>query len=163
MATAQTPRFAARALRSWASDWTISGIVSARSGAPINVIAGVDRAATGIGNQRVNQVLDNPYGDTTLNLWLNPDAFELPAPGTLGNFRRNSVRGPGFWTVDAALSRVVSFGATHAVEFRVEAFNLFNTNNLNVPSGNFSAPTFGRITSMAGTPRILQFGVRYSF
>jgi hypothetical protein len=174
---AQTPRFAARALRSWASDWTISGIVSARSGAPINVIAGVDRAATGIGNQRVNQLLDNPYGDNacstvvirprcrTLNdrLWLNPAAFELPAPGTLGNFRRNSVRGPGFWTVDAALSRVVWFAATHPVEFRVEAFNLFNTVNWNVPVGNFTSPSFGQITSMAGTPRILQFGVKYKF
>ena len=51
---AQTPRFVARALRSWASDWRISGIVSARSGAPINVIAGLDRAGTGIRNQRVN-------------------------------------------------------------------------------------------------------------
>ena len=35
---AQTPRFVVRALGSWASDWRISGIVSARSGAPITVI-----------------------------------------------------------------------------------------------------------------------------
>ena len=159
---AQTPRFVARALGSWASDWSVSAIVSARSGAPINV-TGPDRAGTGIGNQRVNQVLANPYGDRTLNNWLNPAAFEPPAPGTLGNFRRNSVRGPGFWTVDAALSRVVSLGPTHRVALRVEAFNLFNTFNWNVPDGNFSSPTFGSITSMAGTPRILQFGIRYTF
>ena len=124
---------------------------------------GIDRARTGIRNQRVNQVLANPYGDRTSNDWLNPDAFELPAPGTLGNFRRNSVRGPGFWTVDAALSRLVSLGASRRVALRVEAFNLFNTFNWDVPDVNFSSPTFGRITSMAGTPRILQFGVRYTF
>src|SRR5262249_27943865 len=122
------------------SDWTISGIVSARSGSPINIIAGVDRAYTGIGNQRVDQVLANPYGDRTLNDWLNLAAFELPAPGTLGNFRRNSVRGPGFWTVDAALSRVVSLGASRRVALRVEAFNLFNTFNRGVPDVNFSSP-----------------------
>jgi hypothetical protein len=160
---AQTPRFVTPVLRLWASDWRISGIVSARSGSPINVIAGSDRAGTGIGNQRVNQVLANPHGDRTLNNWLNPAAFELPAPGTLGNFRRNSVRGPGFWTVDASLSKVVSLGATRRVAFRVEAFNLFNTFEWGLPAVNFTSPAFGRITSMAGTPRVLQFGVRYTF
>ena len=159
---AETPRFVAPALRWWASDWRIAGIVSARSGTPINV-TGPDRAGTGILNQRVNQVLANPYGDGTPNSWLNPDAFELPAPGTLGNFPRNGVRGPGFWTVDASLSRVVSLGATGRVAFRIDAFNLFNTVNWNSPEVNFTSPTFGRITSIAGTPRILQFGIRYSF
>jgi hypothetical protein len=82
----------------------------------------------------------------------------------VGHFRRHSVRGPGFWTVDAALSRVVSLGANHRVALRVQAFNLFNPFNWDVPDGNFGSPaSFGRITSMAGTPRILQFGVRYTF
>jgi len=161
---AQTPRLVARALGSWASGWRVSAIISARSGAPLNVvIAGLD-PYTGIGNQRVNQVLGNPYGDRTLNDWLNPAAFELPAPGTLGNFRRNSVRGPGFWTVDAALSRVVSLGASRRLALRVEAFNLFNTFNWGVPGVDFSSRNaFGRITSISGTPRILQFGVGYTF
>jgi len=57
----------------------------------------------------------------------------------------------------------VSLGATHRIAFRVEAFNLFNTFNRDVPDGNFSSPAFGRITSMAGTPRILQVGIRYTF
>ena len=100
------------ALRAAFSDWRISGILSARSGQPLNVIAGQDRAFSGIQNQRVDQVLDNPYGSKkTPNDWLNPAAFALPAPGTLGNFRRNSVRAPGYWSVDVALSRLVPFGA----------------------------------------------------
>ena len=113
------------ALRAALSDWRISGIFSARSGQPLNVIAGQDRAFSGIQNQRVDQVLDNPYGDKkTPNNWLNPAAFALPAPGTLGNFRRNSVRAPGFWSIDLALSRVVPFGANRTLELRVETFNL---------------------------------------
>jgi hypothetical protein len=161
--SAETSSFVARALGSWAQDWRVSAIVSARSGAPINVITGIDRAGTGIRNQRANQVLDNPYGDRTPNNWLNPDAFEQPAPGTLGNFRRNSARGPGFWAVDAAVSRLVSLGGSRRLELRVEAFNLFNTFNWDVPEVNFNSPAFGRITSLAGPPRIMQFGVRYSF
>jgi len=81
----------------------------------------------------------------------------------LGNFRRNSVRGPGFWAVDAALSRVVPLGARRHATLRAEAFNLFNTFNRDVPDANFSSPAFGRITSMAGSPRILQFGITYTF
>ena len=64
-----------------------------------------------------------------VNNWLNPAAFALPAPGTLGNFKRNSVRAPGFWTVDVALSRLVPLAAAAALELRVETFNLFNTFN----------------------------------
>lgn len=108
-------------------------------------------------------MLANPYGAKTLNTWLNRAAFELPAPGTLGSFRRNSVRGPGFWAVDAAVSRVVSLGGSRRVALRAEDFNLLNTFNWDAPDANFTSDAFGRMTSMAGTPRILQFGVRYAF
>ena len=170
-AGAQTPQFSSRVWRAVASDWRVAGIVSAISGQPINVIAGQDRAFTGIQNQRVNQVLDNPYGDKTLNNWLNPAAFAQPAPGTLGNFRRNSVRAPGFWTIDMALSRVISSGGSRTLELRVEAFNLLNTFNWGPPTlinadrthVNFNSGAFGRITTMAGDPRIMQFGIKYGF
>jgi hypothetical protein len=42
-------------------------------------------------------------------------------------------------------------------------FNLFNTFNWGNPVTNFNSGTFGRITSMTGTPRIMQFGVKYGF
>ena len=135
-------------------------------------MTGQDRAFIGIVNQRADQVLANPYGDRTLNSWLNPAAFALPAPGTLGNFRRNSVTGPAFWSVDAALSRRHAIGTRQILELRVESFNLFNRFNWGPPAesvipgrvnANFSSPAFGRITKMAGAPRIMQFGVKYGF
>ncbi|MBI4888855.1 MAG: carboxypeptidase regulatory-like domain-containing protein [Acidobacteria bacterium] len=167
----QAPRFDSPVLRAVASDWRVAGILSARSGQPINVVAGQDRALSGIQMQRVNQVLDNPYGNKTLNQWLNPAAFAQPALGTLGNFRRNSVRAPGFWSVDMTVSRLVNFGGTRSLELRVETFNLFNTFNWGPPTliaadrthTNFNSGAFGRITSIAGTPRIMQFGVKYGF
>ena len=167
----QAPQFGGPVARVVFSDWRVSGILSARSGSPINVIAGQDRALSGIQRQRVNQVLDNPYGDKTLNNWLNPAAFAQPALGTLGNFRRNSVRAPGFWSVDLSLSRLIPLGATRSLELRVETFNLLNTFNWGPPrlaaggrtDTNFNSGAFGRITSMAGAPRIMQFGVKYGF
>jgi hypothetical protein len=53
-----------------ASDWRISGVVSARSGSWLTVVAGRDIDGTGIANHRVNQVLDDPYGDGTLRNFL---------------------------------------------------------------------------------------------
>ena len=170
-AGAQVPRLDNHAMRVAFSDWRVSGIFSARSGQPLNVISGSDRALTGLQNQRVDQILPNPYGDKTLNNWLNPAAFALPALGTLGNFKRNSVRAPGFRTLDVAISRLVPFGASRNLELRIETFNLLNTFNWGPPGLinsdrthiNFSAGSFGRITTMQGAPRIMQFGVKYGF
>jgi hypothetical protein len=159
---AQTPQFSSRGLAAIASGWRASGLLSIRSGSWLNITTGRDNALTGIQQQRVNQVLDDPYGDGTVTRYLNAAAFAQPDPGTLGNYQRNSIRGPGFWTVDLAVSRLVPF-ATHRLELRVEAFNLFNTFNWGNPVTNFNAGTFGRITTMAGAPRIMQFGVKYDF
>jgi len=90
-------------------------------------------------------------------------AFEQPAPGTFGNHVRNSLEGPAFWKVDLAISRLLRLTSAQTVEVRVEAFNLLNRFNWGHPDTNFNNATFGRITSLAGTPRILQFGVKYGF
>jgi len=160
---AQTPRFANAALRLVASDWRVSGIVSARSGGWLSVTTTRDIAGTGITPQRVNQVSANPYGDKSLDNYLSAAAFAAPVAGDYGNHVNNSIEGPGFWTVDMALSRLVSFAATRQLELRVEIFNLFNNFNWGIPVTNFDAGTFGRITSSAGDPRIMQFGIKYGF
>jgi hypothetical protein len=159
---AQMPAFNRPVLSALASGWRASGLLSVRSGSWLNITTGRDNALTGLQNQRVNQVLDDPYWEKTPERYLNPAAFAQPALGTLGNYERNSIRGPGFWTVDLALSKLVPV-ATHRLELRLEAFNLFNTFNLGNPVVNFNAGTFGRITTMAGAPRIMQFGVKYDF
>ena len=53
--------------------------------------------------------------------------------------------------------------ATRTVELRLEVFNLFNTFNWGLPNANFVSGTFGRITTMTGDPRIMQFGIKYGF
>ena len=160
---AQVSRFENAVLRAVASDWRASGILNARSGGWLTVTTTQDTAATGISGQRVNQVLDDPYGAKTLDAYLNRAAFAQPAPGTLGDHRKNSIEGPGFWTVDLSLSRVLPIRSGHRLELRAEAFNLFNNFNWGNPVTNFNAATFGRILSQAGDPRIMQFGVKYGF
>ena len=146
-----------------ASNWRVSGIVNVRSGSWMTVLSGRDTAFNGRANQRVDQISDDVYGDKTLASYLNRAAFATPANGAFGTHVRNSIRGPNFWKVDLALSRLVPLATTQNIELRVEVFNLFNNFNWGNPNLNFSAGTFGRITTTAGDPRIMQFGVKYSF
>jgi hypothetical protein len=168
-----TPSVSNRALDLLASNWRLAGIVNVHSGSRLTVLSGRDSAFNGQANQRVDQISNDVYGDKTLNNYLNRAAFAQPAPGTFGTHKRNSITGPGFWKIDLAVSRLVSFASTQNVELRVEVFNLLNTFNWGNPETNFNAGTFGRITSMAGSgpnsfgppasPRIMQFGVKYGF
>jgi len=161
--SAMTPAFTNAALRALASDWRVAGILNGRSGTWLTVTTTSDIAGTGIEGQRVNQVRDNPYGDKTLTNYLNRAAFTHPAPGSLGDHRNNSIEGPGFWTVDLAISRLVDVGGQQGLELRVEIFNLFNHFNWGDPETSFDSGNFGRIISNAGAPRIMQLGVKYGF
>ena len=109
------------------------------------------------------QLSDDVYGDKSLTNYLNRNAFAQPALGTFGNEVRNSIKGPMFWTSNLALSKVIPFSSTQNVEVRLEAFNLLNHFNWGAPGVNFNAATFGRIQSIAGEPRIMQFGIKYGF
>jgi hypothetical protein len=163
-ASVETPRFGGAAVRALASGWRLSGIFRGNSGSPLTVTTGTDRALSGIQTttQRPNQVLGNPYGDETINNWLNPAAFAQPALGTYGNSVRNAYDGPGRKVVDLSLVRSFRIGNAHRIEARVEAFNAFNWFLLDNPNTTLSSATFGRITS-SGDPRIMQFAVKYEF
>jgi hypothetical protein len=146
-----------------ASHWRVSGILNANSGSWLNIITGQDNAGNGINNQRPNKVSDDVYGAKTLQAFLNVNAFAQPAPGTFGNLQYNSIKGPGFWKIDMALTRNIVMG-TRNVELRLETFNLLNHFNWGNPAVNLNnRGTFGRITTMQGAPRIMQFGVKFGF
>ena len=127
----------------------------------MTILSGQDRALTRRGNQRAQQILEDPYLDRDGLNYLNPAAFAQPALGTLGNMGRNNIEGPGNWQIDMALSRLFPIG-DQRLEFRVEAFNLTNRLIRINPNTNISQNMFGQITA-AGEPRIMQFAVKYVF
>ena len=91
-----------------------------------------------------------------------PDAFAIPALGTLGNLGRNTLVGPGTWDFDAALSRIFSIREAQKLEFRAEAYNLTNSFRPGNPGTSISSGTFGQIRTSAA-PRIMQFALKYTF
>ena len=86
----------------------------------------------------------------------------MPAPLTFGNAGRNILAGPGFGSLDVAVVRSLRLSEQGRVELRLEAFNLTNRANFDLPERTFGQATFGRSLS-AGQARQLQLGLRFSF
>jgi hypothetical protein len=166
------PRFSNRALNLTASGWSLSAIYAYGSGAPLSIASGLDQALLGFTGERPNQVLSNTATPHPLSAcanitpcvtWLNLAAFSQPALGTLGNMGVFNVLGPKFFKFDAALVREFGIRERQNLQFRAEAFNVFNNVRFNNPSVTLTAPsTFGNITS-AQDPRILQLAMIFNF
>jgi hypothetical protein len=110
------------------------------------------------------------------NLFDDPKAaynsFRSPQPGETG--ARNIFRNPGFFSLDTGLYK--SFGMPwsekHKLTIRWETFNVTNsqfltgnadnTNGLDPQFGS-PGPTFYNFTGIQGTPRVMQFALRYDF
>ena len=149
-------------------NWQLTGTVTLQDGMPVNVFYDAyDPANTGLPN-RPNIVpgvsLTLPRSQRTTREFFNTAAFTAPAPYTFGNAGRNIVNGPGNNIFDMALHRRFRMRERGALEFRAEAFNIFNHPNWGIPGPyvDFGAPFFGGILGV-GDPRRLQFAIRYDF
>ncbi len=146
----------------WARAWQISAIWTLTSGSPFTPVISFDAANIGnLGNQRPNLVGDPALdGDArSVDRWFNTAAFAAPATGTFGNSGRNTLTGPGYNSVDAALSRRFTLPKGVDVQVRVEMFNLLNRANFLLPNRIVDSPLFGTI-SRADPARQGQIGLK---
>ena len=161
--------------------WQLSGIISARSGNPVNIV--IERASSalpdGLSVQNGGYFTRPNYvggvsivpAQQSINNWINSLAFLTPASGTYGNAGRNLARGPDFWQADVALSKSFLLTERFVLDFRTEAFNVLNRAQFGDPNGDFSSASFGQITTTvnngsatgSGTPREFQFSMRLHF
>jgi len=93
-------------------------------------------------------------------------------PGETGD--RNVIRMPGYVSLDMGLAKSfkMPWSEGHSLQFRVEAFNVTNTQRFGSttneqlevdPQVNTPASDWWNFTNIQGTPRVMQFGIRYSF
>jgi len=158
------------------SGWGLAGIARFTSGLPVTLMNNNDTSLLGtIPNGINNNGVDmQQWSGKSLSLHTNPrggqavfDASQLtlPALGTMGNARRRFFSGPGLEDVDATLSKTTRIVDGNALEFRAEAFNLFNHAQFFGPAaveGNISSGSFGQAVS-AMPPRLMQVALRYRF
>jgi TonB dependent receptor len=152
-------------------DWQVSSIVTMQSGAPfdVTVLDPANRLGVTPGSSvwRPDLVGDPRMLHPTADAWIDPAAFAVPqnADGTyrFGNLGRNSLRGPGYFNLDAGLTREVRIGGLRRLQFRWEVFNLTNHPSYGVPNVNLGDADFGTIRTTVSTPRQMQFGLRLVF
>src|SRR5439155_25141485 len=108
-----------------------------------------------------------------INREFHATAITSPAARTLGCGGRNSLTGPDFMTLDPATLKSVALTGGSSMQLRAEVFNLTNRPNFGQPTANIFvhtpngggaySPTAGRITTLAGTSRQIQFAVKLIF
>jgi hypothetical protein len=177
-----SPKFSNHVLGTLVGNWRLSSIVKLQSGSAFDVYTGTDDMLSGINatQQRANQISGLTYGNKCTNdligpnpkcFWIDRTTFARPDPGTVGNMRPGMFRGPGYFNVDAGLSRVFTIKEAQRVELRADATNVLNHTNFLNPNSpaaqqnafvTLTSPTFGRLQS-ARDARILQFALKYVF
>jgi hypothetical protein len=92
--------------------------------------------------------------------------FSAPGLDQIGNVGRNSVFGPHMFNTDLALQKDFPIHEAALVQFRVDAFNVFNHINFGTPGGNIDqdgAIGSGPFPDGSSHPRQLQFSFRVQF
>ncbi|MFZ0864568.1 MAG: carboxypeptidase regulatory-like domain-containing protein [Candidatus Sulfotelmatobacter sp.] len=179
--------------------WEWSGIESFSTGIPVTVANGTtygDNAGVGnsVGTGSFPDLIGSPSSgippasevssSSYSKFALNPGAFAVPQGLTFGDAGRNDVRNPSRLNFDMGIFKHFAIKESTALEFRAEAFNVFNHTQFSLSGlatpismtcgagANNSAgdpsclgpggATFGEISS-AHLARILQFSLKLLF
>jgi hypothetical protein len=164
--------------------WQLTGIFRWNSGLPVEAPLDFGGWPTNWNRRnyttRINniQAAPNRGGTTPANLFADPAAayhsFRSGLPGERGD--RNIFRYPGYVVMDMGIAKSWSmpWNESHELQFRWEIFNVTNTQRLTSVDGFVQAvdpflsnatPTgnFGNFTAIQGSPRVMQFGLRFAF
>jgi len=167
--------------------WEVNSVIVAQSGSPITIFDSNGASAYNLASFPVatanfapgfncSNALNSGSLDTKIANWVNPNAYQSapvvpnsPDGSTgYGDSPRNCIIGPKQVNVDSTLGKTFRLGERQSLKFRTEVFNLFNhpsfqnpilTGNANIAAG----PNVGEITQTNGTPRLIQFSLKYSF
>ena len=143
---------------------TVNGIPCRASNGAYSLSISGDIANTANANYMRPNLVGNPsLPEPTPTRWFNTAAFASPAQFTFGNVGRNTMRSDWVRNFDLSVFRRFSVRERTAVELRAEAFNAFNTPLFGAPNASMSSSNFGRVLSLANTPRQLQLSMKVVF
>jgi hypothetical protein len=156
--------------------WQTNGLWRISSGRPlVPVLLNPTQNSIPTWSQRANLTapLQRASGSTsslTNGYFANPAVLVVPDPFTLGNAPRtiSSVRQPGTNIAAMSLFKEFPLGFLREgsrLQFRAEAFNVFNHPNFAGPHTEVGGGNFGTITStlQGSGPRELQLGLKFYF
>ncbi len=153
--------------------WELSGVSTFAKGEPVTLNENDDNSLLGAFNANVDvpSYANNGsplYGNKNPRKGLpyfNPNYFVPETIGQVGNAMRRSFFGPGLDNYDMALAKSTTITESTKLQFRAEAFNVFNHTQFRNPNGlvnNTGQGGFGYVTS-ANDPRIMQVALKFLF
>jgi len=181
-------QFQSRAASMILGGWELSGISTITSGRPMTVRTGFDHDHNLDGGDGDRPDLipggnQNPVSGVTAgcagidageklgtpNRWYDPCQFQLAEEGFFGNSGRNTVLGPGLFSIDFSVHKNIPLTEGANLQFRAEFFNLLNRANFGLPiTAGFETdgarlPTAGIVNSTTTTGREIQLGLKLVF
>ena len=151
--------------------WRVSSFLTLMTGLPLYFTASSTSLQTPDNTQTPDLVapVQILHGIGPLNPWFSTSSFAAPAGKTFGNVGRNFLSGPGFFNLDASLSKSIRFTERCNLDLRLEAFGVTNTpqfffasNGGTAAGTTLASSSFGQITSASGG-RQLQLGAKFNF
>ncbi len=149
--------------RAFVGGWQLSGVQQFATGQPISISANNNADTSYLHPEYADKVCDPTSGFSRSKLvFYNAACFTQPAVGQYGN-ARDSVRIPGLDTTNISLLKGFQLTERHQVQFRADAFSIFNHPNLWSGGDSVTDPTPGLLNLESVGSRVLQFELRYSF
>ncbi|RRA49850.1 TonB-dependent receptor [Acidipila sp. EB88] len=153
--------------------WQASGTFVVQGGNPISITTGGNNSSnnqSGSATQFANlvgNVTAVPGGRLNrLSEWYNLSALAVPAPYTYGDFRRNTVYGPGLSEFNFSLGKTFNVFPERnvQVQVRADADNVLNHASFGQPGNNAIGPNqSAQITTTTVGGRTMQLYGRVSF
>jgi hypothetical protein len=175
LAWTQSHKLQNKALSALARGWTVAAKLYVYSGAPFSVTdskipsqvnsaggVGVGATAAVLADLLVPAAVGANCGGVAVNApclpktdfatYTSNSGVAAPVQKDWGNIAPNSFRGPGYFDIDTNLSRSFQIHERAALNFGIQAYNVFNHANFANPSGSISSGSFGEITTTVGPP-----------
>jgi hypothetical protein len=151
--------------------WQVAGITTASSGNWFTITDSLGQSNSDTQSQRPDQTGNPNATPCVAGTVFNTCAFTHAAPGSFGSAGRNTVQGPGFQIWDLSLLKSFEVSPKTRFELRIDAFNLFNRENLLLaPSGaeaGINSTTLGQpqlgFATAARPPRQIQFSLKFYY
>jgi len=154
--------------------WSVGAIANLQSGFPFTPQLGFNPTNNGDTRNPIrpswNPAFVGPVILGTPDQYFDPRAFTVPAAGTYGNVRRNSLTGPGLAQLHMSLLKATAVFDKASLQLRAEFFNVLNHTNFLTPNAvvyssalSTPSPTAGVITSTSTASRQIQIGLKLMF
>ncbi len=149
-------------------NFRLNAIITANTGTPFTARvlgASTNNTATGANfSLRADQVGSGCGGPDTTTQFFNTAAFVVPPAGQYGDAARNTICGPGVFSLNLGIDRSFVFGSDHQrhLDLRWETRNLTNSPQFTGLSTVVNSANYGRVTSV-GSMRTMDLVVRLSF